>query len=85
MEKVKVGITLGDINGIGPEVILKALSNEKILDICTPIIYGSSKVLSYHKKIVDLNNLSIQPLKRCQQPQHNKNQCCKLLAGRVPT
>lgn len=53
---MKIGISLGDMNGIGPEIIIKALSNPAITRICTPIIYGSSKVLSYHKNIVpDLN------------------------------
>ena len=49
---VKIGITIGDINGIGPEVIIKALSNPKILDFCIPIIYGSGKIISYYKNIV---------------------------------
>jgi 4-hydroxythreonine-4-phosphate dehydrogenase len=49
MKKFKVGISIGDINGIGPEIILKALSDERMLDMCTPVIYGSSKVLSYYK------------------------------------
>ena len=51
MSKPKIGITIGDINGIGPEVIIKALSNKKMLDLCTPIIYGSSKVMSYYKNV----------------------------------
>lgn len=49
MSKPKIGITIGDINGIGPEVIIKALSNKKILNQCIPIIYGSSKVMSYYQ------------------------------------
>ena len=52
MGKVKLGITIGDINGIGPEVIIKALSNSMLLNECIPIIYGSSKVMGYHKNIV---------------------------------
>ncbi len=52
MDKLKIGITIGDINGVGLEVILKTLDHEKITDICTPVIYGSSKVVSYHKNIV---------------------------------
>ena len=52
MTKLKIGITTGDINGIGPEVIIKALDNEKITEHCTIIIYGSSKSMSYHKNIV---------------------------------
>jgi len=53
MSKLKLGITIGDINGVSPEVIIKALSDERILDLFTPIIYGSSKVLSYYKNISD--------------------------------
>ena len=53
MEKMKIGITVGDINGIGLEVILKTLTKEKVLNYCTPVVYGSSKVVSYHKNIID--------------------------------
>ncbi len=53
MDKLKIGISIGDINGIGLEVILKTLAHEKIFDICTPIVYGSSKIVSYHKNIVE--------------------------------
>jgi 4-hydroxythreonine-4-phosphate dehydrogenase len=51
MEKHKIGISIGDINGIGLEVILKTISNPRILELCTLVIYGSSKVISYHKNI----------------------------------
>ena len=51
MEKLKIGITIGDINGIGLEVILKTLSDERIAELFTPVVYGSSKVVSYHKNI----------------------------------
>ncbi len=54
MDKIKVAITHGDINGVGYEVILKAFQNEEMLSMCTPIIYGSPKVATYHKKAVDL-------------------------------
>ncbi|MEL7221958.1 MAG: 4-hydroxythreonine-4-phosphate dehydrogenase PdxA, partial [Bacteroidota bacterium] len=52
MQKPKIGISIGDINGIGPEVIIKTLSDERLLQQCTPVIYGSSKIVSYHKNIV---------------------------------
>lgn len=52
MSKPIIGITIGDINGIGPEVIIKTLSRKKILDQCIPVIYGSSKVMSYYKNMV---------------------------------
>lgn len=53
MSKFKVGISIGDINGVGPEVILKVLADSRMLDICTPIIYGSTKVMAYHKNILE--------------------------------
>ncbi len=56
MSKIKVGITIGDLNGIGPEVLIKAVSDPRITDICTPVIYASAKVLSYHKNITKVNN-----------------------------
>ena len=49
-KKLVVGITQGDGNGIGYEVIIKALADERILDICTPVIYGSSKIFGFYKK-----------------------------------
>jgi 4-hydroxythreonine-4-phosphate dehydrogenase len=48
--KLVVGITQGDGNGISYEVIIKALADERILDICTPVIYGSSKIFGFYKK-----------------------------------
>lgn len=57
--KIVVGITQGDSNSISYEVIIKALSDPRILDICTPVIYGSSKILGFYKKqIADLENFS---------------------------
>lgn len=52
--KVKIGISIGDVNGIGLEVILKTLANNSILDYCTPIVYGHTKVASYHRKALGL-------------------------------
>jgi len=55
MDKPKIGITIGDLNGIGVEVILKTLGEPKILNFCLPVIYGSAKVISYHKNIVGVD------------------------------
>lgn len=52
--KIRIGITHGDINGVGYEVILKSFSDARMFDICTPILYGSSKVASYHKKMLTI-------------------------------
>ena len=58
--KIRVGITHGDINGIGYEVILKTFSDPMMLELCMPIIYGSPKVAAYHRKAMDIQtNFSI--------------------------
>ncbi len=62
-----IGITQGDINGIGYEVIIKSLCDNRIMEICTPIVYGLSKVASYHKKLLDLPDFSFQLGKNVEQ------------------
>ncbi len=56
--KPRIGITLGDYNGIGPEVVLKALSDNRILNLVTPVVYGSGKVFSYYKKLFNLEDIN---------------------------
>lgn len=58
LECPKVGITLGDVNGIGPEVVLKALRDNHILSCFTPVIYGSTKVVSYFRKSLNLQEFN---------------------------
>ena len=53
--KIIVGISIGDINGIGLEVILKTFEDKRMLEFCTPVLFGSSKVISFHKKTLQLN------------------------------
>ncbi len=54
-DKIKVGISVGDLNGIGIEIILKSFEDSRMLDFCTPVIFASSKVVSFHKKALELN------------------------------
>ncbi|MEM9920034.1 MAG: 4-hydroxythreonine-4-phosphate dehydrogenase PdxA [Bacteroidota bacterium] len=72
MEKVKVGISIGDINGVGLEVILKTLHRKEILKYCVPVIYGSSKVLSYHKNIVGLDDFSFSTANSIDRVRHDR-------------
>jgi len=51
---IKIGITQGDINGVGYEAIIKMLSDNRILELCTPIVYGSAKILSFYCKLLGL-------------------------------
>ena len=53
-KKIRVAITQGDTNGVGYEVILKVFQDSAILELCTPIIYGSPKIAAYHKKILNI-------------------------------
>lgn len=52
--KLKVAITHGDTNGIGYELILKAFATPELFDVCTPVLYGSEKILQYHRKALEL-------------------------------
>ncbi len=60
---VRVGISIGDINGIGPEVVIKSLYDNRLLLDCTPIVYASSKTISYHKKAIRHHNFVYQTCK----------------------
>ena len=62
-----IGITQGDINGISYEVIIKSLSDNRIMELCTPVVYGLSKVASYHKKYMELPDFSFQFTKTAEQ------------------
>ncbi len=61
-ENPLIGITMGDINGIGPEVILKSLRDNRILKQFTPVIYGSGKVISFYRKAMNLDNFNYQQI-----------------------
>lgn len=65
-DRIKIGISQGDINGIGYEVIIKTLANPRVLEICTPIVYGSSKVASYHRKTLDLPEFNLNLVKNAE-------------------
>jgi len=62
-DKPRVGITLGDLNGIGPEVVIKALSDHRLLAMMTPVVYGSTKVLSYYRKLMNLEEFNYSQVK----------------------
>ena len=70
--KIKVGISHGDINGIGYEVIIKTLLEPRILEMCTPIIYGSPKVAAYHRKALNIEYISFNHIRGAQEASANK-------------
>lgn len=61
--KIVVGISQGDINGISYEVIIKSLMDNRIFDFCIPVVYGSAKVAAYHRKALNIANFSFNNIK----------------------
>ncbi len=66
-KKPIIGITLGDYNGIGPEVILKALSKNIFSNYCIPVIYGSQKVINFYKKTLQIKEWNAQTISGIEQ------------------
>ncbi|MBA6313960.1 4-hydroxythreonine-4-phosphate dehydrogenase PdxA [Cellulophaga baltica] len=54
-QKIKVGVSIGDLNGIGCEVVLKTFEDNRMLDFCTPVIFASNKTISYQKTELKLD------------------------------
>ena len=69
---IKVGITHGDINGIGYEVILKTFSDTRMAELCTPIIYGSSKIAAYHRKALELPPINMNIISHAEDAGVNR-------------
>jgi 4-hydroxythreonine-4-phosphate dehydrogenase len=61
--KPVIGITCGDLNGIGTELIIKTFSDQRILDHCTPVLFGSAKLLNFYRKVLADNTFNYQTLK----------------------
>lgn len=61
-KKIKVGITHGDINGVGYEIILKVLEDSRILELCTPIVYGSAKIAAFYRKQLEMQQFSMNQI-----------------------
>ena len=71
-EKIKIGISVGDINGIGMEVIIKTFMDNRMMDICTPVVYGSAHLASAHRKILGINDFSFHKIKTVKEINHKK-------------
>lgn len=57
------GISQGDINGVGYEIIMKALADASVTDMCVPVVYGSPKVAAYHRKVLNIQNINFNNIK----------------------
>ena len=70
-KQLRVGITIGDTNGIGIEVTMKAVGIPEMMDMCIPVIYGSSKIVSYHRNACNLPGFQINHTKSAEQIKEN--------------
>jgi 4-hydroxythreonine-4-phosphate dehydrogenase len=64
--KPVIGITHGDFNGISYEVIIKTFLDARMLELCTPVVYGSSKIASYHRKVLNVNDFNFNLIKKAE-------------------
>ncbi len=68
----KIGITVGDLNGIGPEIIIKSFKEDRFLNQCTPIIYASAQTMIYHKKLLQNKYFNFQLINSPEEAQPKK-------------
>lgn len=69
-ERLVIGISLGDYNGIGPEVILKALQYNRLQKLCTPVIYGSMRILNRYRNLLDMKDWNLNGAPTVGQISH---------------
>ena len=72
-----IGISLGDVNGIGPEVVIKTLLDSRVADFCTPVVYGSPKIISYWKKALNHPDFNLHIIKSIDQVHVKKSKTAK--------
>ncbi|MBQ7690194.1 MAG: 4-hydroxythreonine-4-phosphate dehydrogenase PdxA [Muribaculaceae bacterium] len=65
-KRIRIGITHGDTNGIGLEVAMKAVADDMLTELCTPVLYGSSKVMAYHRKAIEMQQFNPNVVKSAQ-------------------
>jgi 4-hydroxythreonine-4-phosphate dehydrogenase len=70
MERPRIGITLGDMNGVGPEVVIKSLSDQRLLSLITPVVYGSTRIMSFYKKLLNLEDFNYSQVRNRGQYAH---------------
>ncbi|TVQ90826.1 MAG: 4-hydroxythreonine-4-phosphate dehydrogenase PdxA [Bacteroidetes bacterium] len=68
----RIGITHGDVNSISYEVILKSLQDDRVFEYFTPVLYGSSKVASYHRKALNMGETAFHVIRSAGQAEDKK-------------
>lgn len=62
-----IGITIGDINGVGPEIVIRTFSDNRILDLCTPVVFASAKTINFYRKIMGEGHFNYQSIRNFQK------------------
>ncbi|MCS6916929.1 MAG: 4-hydroxythreonine-4-phosphate dehydrogenase PdxA [Chitinophagales bacterium] len=82
--KPVIGITIGDFNGIGPEVILKTFSDNRMFNSCTPLLYGSPRLINYQRKLLNLQQFNYFQAASPERVQPNTFNVLKLWDEELP-
>lgn len=82
-DNIRLGISQGDVNGIGYEVLLKCFSDTRMFEGCTPILYGSSKVASYHKKLINATDFPFVNIRMVEQAETSKFNILNIIQDEV--
>lgn len=82
-DNIRLGISQGDVNGIGYEVLLKCFSDTRMFENCTPILYGSSKVASYHKKLINATDFPFVNIRTVEQAETSKFNILNIIQDEV--
>ncbi len=72
MNKPVIGITVGDINSIGAEIIIKTFLDNRMMEFCTPVIFASNKTINFYRKLMNENNFNYQSIKDFTRLNHKQ-------------
>src|SRR5690242_9173351 len=70
---LKIGITCGDVNGVGLEIVMKTFLDNRMHQVCTPVIYASSKLISLQRKLLNLTEFNYQTIRSSNEIILRKN------------
>jgi 4-hydroxythreonine-4-phosphate dehydrogenase len=83
-QKIKIGITHGDINGVSYEVVMKTFAGQsKMTELCTPILYGSPKVLSYYRNVLDVKQLTTNTISSAEKIKPDQLNIVNCIEGEI--
>ena len=83
VNRIRIGITHGDINGISYEIIIKTLQDQRLMELNTILVYGSSKVASYHRKTLNINDFNFNLVKRADMAHPHRPNIINLIEDEV--